>query len=59
MDIHTIQGIFTGLMMVAFLAVVWWAFSKQTKKRFSEAANLPFADEALDLQSRKKEGNHE
>lgn len=59
MDIHDIQGIFTGLMMVSFLAVVWWAFSKKTKKRFSEAANLPFADEALDLQSRNKEGNHE
>jgi len=59
MDIHDIQGIFTGLMMAAFLGVVWWAFSKKTKKRFNEAANLPFADEAIDLQSRNKEGNHE
>lgn len=59
MDIHTLQGIFTALMMASFLGVVWWAYSKKTQKRFDEAANLPFADEALDLQSREKEGNNE
>ena len=59
MDIHDIQGIFTGLMMVTFLGVVWWAYSKKTQKRFNEAANLPFADEAIDLQSREKGGDHE
>ena len=56
MDIHTIQGIFTALMLVTFLGIVWWAYSKKTQKRFNEAANLPFADEAMDLQTREKEG---
>jgi cytochrome c oxidase cbb3-type subunit 4 len=55
MDIHTLQGVFTAIMMVTFLGIVWWAYNKKTKKRFDEAANLPFADEAIDLQSRQKE----
>jgi len=55
MDIHTVQGIFTGIMLVTFLGIVWWAYSKKTKKRFDEAANLPFADEAIDLHTRHKE----
>jgi cytochrome c oxidase cbb3-type subunit 4 len=44
MDIHTLQGVFTAIMMVSFLGIVWWAYNKKTKKRFDEAANLPFAD---------------
>jgi len=55
MDIHTVQGIFTAIMLVTFLGIVWWAYSKKTQKRFDEAANLPFADEAIDLQTRHKE----
>lgn len=57
MDIHTVQGIFTGLLMIVFLGIVWWAYSKKTQKRFNEAANLPFADEAMDLQTREKEAD--
>ncbi|MBD3610155.1 MAG: cbb3-type cytochrome c oxidase subunit 3 [Gammaproteobacteria bacterium] len=59
MDIHTLQGIVTALMMVTFLGIVWWAYSKKTQKRFNEAANLPFADEAVEQQSMDKEANNE
>ena len=45
MDINTLRGIGTLLVMFAFLGVCWWAFSKRQKERFDEAANLPFADE--------------
>ncbi|MEH6552093.1 MAG: cbb3-type cytochrome c oxidase subunit 3 [Pseudomonadales bacterium] len=45
MDINTLRGIATILAMTAFLGVVWWAYSDKRKKDFSEAANLPFADE--------------
>lgn len=55
MDIHTVQGIFTAVMMVSFLGIVWWAYSKKTKKRFDEAANLPFADEGMDHRTRNEE----
>lgn len=45
MDIGTFRGITTLLIMVAFLGVVFWAYSKRRKKDFDEAKNLPFADE--------------
>ncbi|MDR5866629.1 cbb3-type cytochrome oxidase subunit 3 [Halomonas koreensis] len=45
MDIGTVRGIITGLLIVAFLGLVWWAYSKRRKPDFDEAANLPFADE--------------
>lgn len=38
-------SIFTVVVFVIFIGVVWWAFSSRNKKRFDEAANLPFADE--------------
>lgn len=45
MDINDLRGIATILTMVAFLAVVFWAYSSKRKSDFDEAANLPFADE--------------
>lgn len=52
MDIDTLRGISTILMMIVIVGVTWWTFSKKQKDRFDEAANLPFADE--DDQDRKK-----
>ncbi len=48
MDQGLIGSIFTVFVFVAFIGVVWWAFSSHNKKRFDEAANLPFADEDQD-----------
>ena len=31
--------------MIAFIGVCWWAYAPSRKKRFSDDANLPFADE--------------
>lgn len=45
MDINTLRGVATIFVMIAFLAVCWWAFSPKRKKGFDEAANLPFADD--------------
>lgn len=45
MDIGTFRGITTLLVMIAFLGVVFWAYSKRRKNDFDEAKNLPFADE--------------
>ncbi|MEC9482213.1 MAG: cbb3-type cytochrome c oxidase subunit 3 [Halomonas sp.] len=45
MDIGTFRGITTLLVMIAFLGVVFWAYSKRRKKDFDEASQLPFADE--------------
>ena len=48
MDKVDLQALATVLTTVAFLAVVFWAYSGKNKKRFDDAANLPFADEQPD-----------
>lgn len=53
MDINTLRGIATVLALIAFLGVCWWAFGSRRKKRFEEAAQLPFADDEQDAQSLK------
>lgn len=45
MDIGTLRGLGTILVFIAFIAVVFWAFSSKRQQNFDEAANLPFADD--------------
>ena len=45
MTLSFLQGISTIFVMLAFAGVCWWAFSPKRKKKFEDAANLPFADE--------------
>ncbi|RCV87614.1 cbb3-type cytochrome oxidase subunit 3 [Billgrantia montanilacus] len=45
MDTGTFRGIITFLLIVAFLGITWWAYSRRRKPDFDEAANLPFADD--------------
>ena len=54
MDLSDLRTIVTALSFVAFLGVVFWAYNGKQKKRFDEAANLPFvdADEGLNTQPR-------
>jgi cytochrome c oxidase cbb3-type subunit 4 len=54
-DINTWRGIFTGLALIAFIGVSIWAWSKKRKRAFDEAANLPFADDDID---RNSKGGH-
>ena len=48
MDINDLRGLSTAFLMVAFISLCIWAYSKKRKQAFDEAANLPFADEELD-----------
>ena len=52
MDFNTLRGITTALALIAFLSVWIWAWSHRRKQDFDEAANLPFADDELDQQSK-------
>jgi cytochrome c oxidase cbb3-type subunit IV len=42
MDSGTIRGLMTLAMMLAFVAIVFWAYSKRRKAEFKEMAELPF-----------------
>ena len=49
MDINDLRSLVTVVFLVTFLGIVWWAYGlRGNKKRFEEAANLPFADEEAD-----------
>jgi cytochrome c oxidase cbb3-type subunit 4 len=46
MEFEDIRGVLTPLLgIVLFLAIVRWAFGKESKKVYDEAANLPFMDD--------------
>ena len=45
MDTGTFRGILTLVLIVAFLGITWWAYSRRRKPDFDEAANLPFAED--------------
>lgn len=44
-SIGTLRSLSTVLAFVAFIAVCLWAYSRQRREDFEEAAALPFADE--------------
>lgn len=51
-DIGTLRGLGTALVLIAFTAVTLWAYSGKRRDAFAEAANLPFADEPKPAVSR-------
>jgi len=59
MDINTVRGLSTIFVAIAFFGVCWWALSPKRKKKFDEAANLPFADEELSQLSARKKNEQE
>lgn len=54
MDINDLRGLSTLALLIAFLGVCVWAYSKKRKSSFDEAANLPFADEEQDQETVNK-----
>ncbi len=55
MDINDLRGLSTLFLMVSFIGLCFWAYSKKRKKAFDDAANLPFADEELNQRTLQKE----
>lgn len=45
MDINEFRAWHTVILLIIFIGIVVWAYSKRRKSAFDEAANLPFADE--------------
>ncbi len=59
MDINTLRGLATLLLMISFLGVCAWAYSKKRKASFDDAANLPFADEEQEQDEPEKGNKHD
>jgi cytochrome c oxidase cbb3-type subunit IV len=45
MDINTFRGIVTGVLLVLFISLVVWAWSKSRRADFEAAARLPLEEE--------------
>jgi cytochrome c oxidase cbb3-type subunit 4 len=45
MDIDTFRGIVTGVLLVSFLCLMGWAWSRGRRDAFDEAARLPLEDD--------------
>ncbi len=44
----------TGLLILIFIGIFAWAYSKSRKKDFDEASMLPFIDEDIELPTSKQ-----
>jgi cytochrome c oxidase cbb3-type subunit IV len=45
MDINMLRSVATVVSFVTFIGIVWWTWSRQREKDFSQAANLPFVQD--------------
>ena len=55
MDINDFRAWHTLVLLLCFIGIVVWAYSKRQKKSFDEAANLPFADDVQHEATMNKE----
>ncbi|TNC82627.1 MAG: CcoQ/FixQ family Cbb3-type cytochrome c oxidase assembly chaperone [Oleiphilus sp.] len=51
MDINTLRGLSTILVMIVFIGICLWAYSGSKRKDFEDAANLPFEDEDIEART--------
>ncbi len=55
MDINDLRGLSTLFMLVSFIGLCFWAYSKKRKPGFDEAAQLPFADDEMNQRTMEEE----
>jgi cytochrome c oxidase cbb3-type subunit 4 len=58
MDINDFRGFVTGLLLLSYIGLCFWAYSSKRKKGFDEAANIPFADEHMNLPKASENSKH-
>jgi cytochrome c oxidase cbb3-type subunit 4 len=44
-DVGTMRGLFTVVVMVAFIALVIWAYSRRRKPHFDEMSRMPLEED--------------
>lgn len=55
MERGTLFGLWTLLLLVMFLGIVVWAFSKKRRKKFEDAARIPLEDDQTRSSTTTKE----
>jgi len=46
MNFILLQSLWSIVVLITFIGIVWWAYSGKRKSAFDEAARLPFDDDA-------------
>jgi cytochrome c oxidase cbb3-type subunit 4 len=59
MDINDLRSIVTVVSLLTFLGIVAWAWSRNNRAHFDEAAQLPFIDESADEPGRARQGEQQ
>jgi cytochrome c oxidase cbb3-type subunit 4 len=52
MDPGLIGASVTVLFFLLFIAIVWWAYHKDNRAKYEEAANLPFEEDDTSVNNR-------
>lgn len=55
MDLNDFRAWHTLVLLAAFIGIIIWAYSRGRKRRFNEAAQLPFADQETHQATMNKE----
>ena len=53
LTVNELRILITVISFIVFAGIVYWAYSGRQRKRFEEAANLPFADDDLPGQTER------
>jgi cytochrome c oxidase cbb3-type subunit 4 len=56
-DINVVREIVTVVCFVAFLGIVFWAYSARNKQSFDAAARLPLDDDTYESSSQSQNAN--
>ena len=54
MSILNFHIVWTVMLVILFVGIVYWAFSSSSNDRFDAAEQLPFEDEQMDIISTKE-----
>lgn len=54
MDINTVRSLFTVLIFISFILVLYIVFSRRNKRNYDDAANSIFDDEELSQKNRNE-----
>lgn len=58
MDYGTYRGIYTLILLILFLAIVYWAYNKKSKKDFEDIAESILDDDDVNDKPTKKESSN-
>jgi cytochrome c oxidase cbb3-type subunit IV len=56
MDMGTVRGLLTAILLVLFIGLVAWTWSRKRKKEYDEAAQMPLDDDDKPMTDTNRKG---